>query len=55
LITTSANISGKPFPRKFKEIDGEILKKVDLAVKGRNLSGKPSKLINLKTGEVLRR
>ncbi len=55
LITTSANISGDPFPRKFKEIDKKILDKVNLAVKGRNLSGKPSKLIDLKTGEVLRK
>ncbi len=55
LITTSANISGKPFPEKFKEIDKEILKNVDLAMKGRNLSGKPSKIVDLKTGEVIRK
>jgi len=55
LITTSANISGEPFPRRFKEINEGILKKVDLTIKGRNLSGKPSKLIDLKTGQVLRK
>lgn len=55
LITTSANISGKPYPRKFKEIDKEILKRVDLAIKGKNLSGKPSKVVDIKTGEVIRK
>jgi L-threonylcarbamoyladenylate synthase len=54
LITTSANISGESFPRKFKDIKMEILEKVDLAIKGRKLSGKPSRVIDLKTGKVLR-
>jgi L-threonylcarbamoyladenylate synthase len=55
LITTSANISGEPFPRKFKDIKTGMLDQVDLAVRGRKLSGKPSKVIDLGTGEVLRK
>jgi len=54
LITTSANISGKPFPKRFKDIDKEILDEVDLAIQGKNLTGKPSKVIDLRTGRVLR-
>ena len=54
LITTSANISGKPFPKRFRDIEKKILDKVDFSIKGKNLSGKPSKVIDLKTGKVLR-
>jgi len=54
LITTSANISGKPFPKRFKDIDKEILDKVELGIKGKNLTGRPSKIIDLATEEILR-
>jgi L-threonylcarbamoyladenylate synthase len=49
LVSTSANISGQPTPKSFKEISPEIIKGVDYVV---NLSrdkiaGKPSTIIKL--------
>lgn len=49
LVSTSANISGKPTPKSFKEIDEVVLKGVDYVVnlhKQRN-GGNPSTIIKL--------
>ena len=56
LISTSANISGNPFPKKFKEIDKKIITEVDYVVnfddnKLKNL--KPSRIIKvLLSGQI---
>jgi L-threonylcarbamoyladenylate synthase len=56
IITTSANISGKRPPATFKEIDPLIAQKADLAIDGgRCPVGKPSIIIDLEKGEILRR
>lgn len=34
IITTSANVSGKPAPVRFEELDKEIVEKADLIIKG---------------------
>ncbi len=49
LVSTSANISGKPTPNTFKEISQEILKGVDYVVNLQNekMTGKPSAIIKL--------
>lgn len=49
LVSTSANISGQPFPQQFKDIDTQILKEVDYVV---NLyqnqpAGKPSQIVKI--------
>ena len=49
LISTSANISGNPFPKKFKEIDKRIINQVDYVV---NLSD--SNLINSKPSRIIK-
>jgi len=56
LISTSANISGTPFPKKFKEIDKKIINGVDYVVNfdDSNLeNSKPSRIIKvLLNGEI---
>tara|TARA_B100000575_G_scaffold259781_1_gene232240 strand:- start:1199 stop:1759 length:561 start_codon:yes stop_codon:yes gene_type:complete len=50
LISTSANISGSPFPKKFKEIDNKIINEVDYVVNfnDSNLTNsKPSRIIKV--------
>ena len=50
LISTSANISGKPFPKKFQEIDKKIINEVDYVVNfdDSNLKNpKPSRIIKV--------
>ena len=49
LVSTSANISGKPAPKSFKEINPEILKGVDYVVNLQRdkIGGKPSTIIKL--------
>ena len=50
LISTSANISGNPFPKKFKEIDKKIINGVDYVVNfnDSNLEkSKPSRIIKI--------
>jgi len=50
LISTSANISGKPFPKKFKEIDEKIINRVDYVVNfndGNLKKSKPSRIIKV--------
>lgn len=48
LLSTSANLSGRPAPAFFAEIDSEILKNVDFVVEHRrndNASAQPSSII----------
>lgn len=56
LVSTSANISGKPFPESFAQIDREIIDNVDYAVNFRREDTekkKPSKIIRLeKSGKI---
>lgn len=49
LVSTSANISGQPTPKSFKEISPEILKGVDYIVNLHRdkIAGKPSTIIKL--------
>ena len=50
LISTSANISGSPFPKEFKEIDKKIINEVDYVVNfnGSNFKkSKPSRIIKV--------
>jgi L-threonylcarbamoyladenylate synthase len=50
LVSTSANISGQPTPKSFKEISPEIIKGVDYVVNlhHEKIAGKPSTIIKLK-------
>lgn len=56
IISTSANISGKPSPKMFSDISNEIKKNVDYIVKFKqdlNQKSKPSSIIKLlKNGEI---
>ena len=48
LISTSANISGSPFPKNFKEIDKKIINEVDYVVNFNDsdlINSKPSRII----------
>jgi L-threonylcarbamoyladenylate synthase len=49
LVSTSANISGQPTPKSFKEISPEIIKGVDYIVNlhHEKIAGKPSTIIKL--------
>ena len=49
LVSTSANISGQPTPKSFKEINPEIIKGVDYVVNlhREKIAGKPSTIIKL--------
>jgi len=49
LVSTSANISGEPTPKSFKEISPEIIKGVDYVVNLHRdkIAGKPSTIIKL--------
>lgn len=49
LVSTSANISGEPTPKSFKEISPEIVKGVDYVVNLHHdkVAGKPSAIIKL--------
>jgi len=53
IVTTSVNLSGEKPANNIKEINKEILKKVNLIIDGGTLSGKPSILI--KDGEMIER
>ncbi len=55
IVSTSANISGEPTPKSFKEISPEILKGVDYVVNlhREKINAKPSSIIKLgNNGEV---
>jgi L-threonylcarbamoyladenylate synthase len=49
LVSTSANISGQPTPKSFKEISPEIVNGVDYVVNlhHEKIAGKPSTIIKL--------
>ena len=49
LVSTSANISGQPSPKSFKEISPEIIKGVDYVVNlhHEKIAGNPSTIIKL--------
>ena len=50
LISSSANISGNPFPKKFKEIDEKILNEIDYVVNfddSKLENSKPSRIIKV--------
>jgi len=51
IVSTSANISGRPTPKSFKEIEDDILKGVDYVVNLREekKASKPSSIIKLST------
>jgi L-threonylcarbamoyladenylate synthase len=56
LVSTSANISGEPFPAHFGEISSEIFEKVDFVVKYKQDSkdqGEPSVIVRLNEQEEL--
>lgn len=55
IVSTSANISGMPFPKTFKEIDVEIKQGVDYVVKYRQNDespAEPSSLIKWNQGKI---
>ena len=56
LISTSANISGNPFPKEFKEIDKKIINEVDYVVNFDDSNfkkSKPSRIIKvLQNGQI---
>ena len=56
IVSTSANISGNPWPENFNAIDPAILQRVDYTVKWRqedSAKGRPSAIIRLGTkGEI---
>lgn len=57
IISTSANLSGKPFPANFKEIDDKIIGSVDYVVKHRqNERGKnpPSSIIRAENNGTIK-
>jgi L-threonylcarbamoyladenylate synthase len=57
LVSTSANISGKPFPSNFSEINEEILRSVDYVVNYRRSETKksePSGIIQLGKGGLVK-
>jgi L-threonylcarbamoyladenylate synthase len=47
VFQTSANLSGKPAPARFGEIEDEIIAAVDLAIDGGELTGLPSTVADL--------
>lgn len=57
IVSTSANISGKPTPKNFSQIEEEILSQVDYVVRYRqdDLSeAQPSSIIKLDLGNVIK-
>jgi len=56
IISTSANISGEPFPKKFSDINSKIKKSVDYILKGEDNKGnisKPSSLYKINENQEL--
>ncbi|TAN17058.1 MAG: threonylcarbamoyl-AMP synthase [Chitinophagaceae bacterium] len=57
IVSTSANISGQPSPKSFREVSKEIIRGVDYVVDYREhdeTEAKPSRIIKLKAnGEIL--
>ncbi|XMO86967.1 L-threonylcarbamoyladenylate synthase [Algibacter sp. AS12] len=56
LVSTSANISGAPTPKSFKEISDEILKGVDYVVnlQQEKICNKPSSIIKISNSNVVK-
>ncbi|MGJ5642192.1 L-threonylcarbamoyladenylate synthase [Formosa sp. S-31] len=56
IVSTSANISGQPTPKSFKEIAPEILKGVDYVVNlhHEKKNGKPSSIIKLSNDGIVK-
>ena len=56
LVSTSANISGQPTPKSFKEISPEIIKGVDYIVNlaHEKIAGKPSTIIKLTNNALVK-
>ncbi|SFD32425.1 L-threonylcarbamoyladenylate synthase [Algibacter pectinivorans] len=56
LVSTSANISGDPTPKSFKEISDEILKGVDYVVNlhHEKICNKPSSIIKISNSNVVK-
>ena len=56
LVSTSANVSGKPAPTRFADIDPEIIEGVDYVVKYRQEDiqpSKPSSIIKLESSGIV--
>lgn len=55
LVSTSANLTGKPSPRTFREIEDKILRQVDYICQyGRTLYGdKPSRIVKISDGGLV--
>jgi L-threonylcarbamoyladenylate synthase len=55
IVSTSANISNKPFPNYFKDIDAEILQNVDyiVALRQDECMNQPSKIIKLEGNKII--
>lgn len=47
LFQTSANRSGEPAPSRFVDVDRAVLDRVDLAIDGGELTGRPSTVVDL--------
>lgn len=56
IVSTSANISGQPTPKAFKEIHSDILKEVDYVVPLQNekKNAKPSSIIKLSNDGIVK-
>lgn len=54
IITTSLNISGERYLTDLKELNKKLEKQIDFAIDEGPLEGKPSKVIDLVTGKVLK-
>ncbi len=56
IVSTSANISGMPTPKSFKEISAEVLKGVDYVVNlhREKICSKPSSIIKLNSNGVVK-
>jgi len=50
-VTTSVNVSGRPYAKDIHEVDQSILKGVDVIIDAGRLEGKPSKIIDLTGSE----
>jgi L-threonylcarbamoyladenylate synthase len=56
IVSTSANISGQPIPKSFKEISPEVLKGVDYVVNlhHEKICNKPSSIIKLSNNGIVK-
>lgn len=54
LLSSSANIAGKPIARSILELNRAFKQKLDFIISPKNYNTQPSHIINLQTGEQLR-